>query len=250
MPAPVGQHPFARNNSAKETARQEPWAWGEPTTSRCRRALELRYRLLPYLYTVAREAVDRGWPILRPLFFHHAADAVAAAVEDQMLVGRDLLVAPVMRPGKVARDVYLPDGRWCDLRTGRWHDGGTAILASAGLDEDLPMFARGGSIIPMGPVMQWSDEVPLDPITYHVFPDARGSAEGTLYEDDGESTAYRDGRSCLTRVMATRSGDATIISATREGSFSPAPRRAVVVVHGPAASMAETDDGAAWELSF
>jgi alpha-glucosidase len=242
-------YPFARNNSAKGTARQEPWVWGEPTTTRCRRAIELRYRLLPYLYGLVREAIDTGWPILRPLFFHHPGDPVAQGVEDAALLGRDLLVAPVLRPGKTHREVTVPPGDWCDIRDGTWHPGGGTVLLSAGLDQDMPILARAGSVVPMGPVMSATDAGPLDPLVLHVFPRRDGSAEGTLYEDDGRTTAYRDGISCLTRFAARDEGNATLLSARREGPHPPPPRTVQAVVHARDGDRrAIVADAAGWDV--
>ncbi len=229
-------YPFARNNSAEGTARQEPWAWGEPTTSRCRRAIELRYRLLPYLYTVVEEAAATGRPILRPLFLHDPSDRAARDIADEALVGRDLLIAPVMRPGKTSREVYLPRGAWYDLRTGRLLEGGQATLASAGLDEELPHFARAGSILPMGPALRSTGERPLDPLTLHVFPDDAGRAGGTLYEDDGSSLGYRRGDWCRTHVLAEPFDGKTRVHLRREGRHARAPRSLEVVVHSDGAS--------------
>jgi alpha-glucosidase len=244
-------YPFARNNSARGTARQEPWVWGEPTTSRCRRALELRYRLLPYLYTVVREATERGWPILRPLFFHHPEHPVAQQVEDEAFVGRDLLIAPVTRPGKVARDVWLPPGAWWDLRTWTRLAGDQVVLASAELDEGLPIFAREGAIVPMGPIRQWTDEAPVDPLELRVLLDLGGTASGSLYEDDGETLAYRRGGSCVTRFEATREAGAVVITGRREGAHEPAPRHVVIRVHGDGgARQASTDDARDWRVAI
>jgi alpha-glucosidase len=241
-------YPFARNNSAKGTTRQEPWAWGEPTTTRCRRAIELRYRLLPYVYGVVREAIDTGWPILRPLFFHHADSPAAHGVEDQAQLGRDLLVAPVLRPGKAHREVYLPPGEWCDIRDGSWHVGNRTVLVSAGLDEDMPILARAGSIVPMGPVWRSTDG-PIDPLSVHVFPSRDGSAVGTLYEDDGRSTAYLDGASSVTRIAAVMDAGVTVLSSRREGQHPLSPRRVDIVVHGrDGERQAIVEDAPEWDL--
>jgi alpha-glucosidase len=208
-------YPFARNNSARDTARQEPDAWGEPTLSRCRRAIELRYRLLPYLYTAVERATRTGLPVLRPLFVDYPADAGSQASGDVALFGSDLLVAPVTRPGVESRAVYVPPGRWIDVRNGNVHLGARSIFASAGLDEDVPLFARGGAIIPMSPVVQSTNERP-GRLEIHVYPDANGAASGALYEDDGESPAFLDGELARTRFMASRAGGDTVVSGRRE----------------------------------
>ena len=244
-------YPFARNNSATGTRRQEPWAFGEPTTGRCRRALELRYRLLPYLYSVAEEAAGTGFPMLRPLWFHHPGDRDAVSVEDQAFVGRDLMIAPVLMAGATARDVYLPEGSWYDVRSGDCHDGPARIHASATLDEDVPLYARGGSVVPGGPTMASSDERPVDPLTFDIYLDVEGHAEGRLYEDDGRSMAYLDGEHVLTKVSAHRARYRTTVSAERDGSFRPPARTVVVRVHG-GSDLRETRiaDEDAWEVGL
>ena len=225
-------YPFARNNSATGTRRQEPWAFGEPTTSRCRRALELRYRLLPYLYSLAEEATRTGYPLLRPLFFHLPTDGDAVAVDDQAFVGPDLMIAPVLTAGATRREVYVPAGRWYDLRSGGCEEGRARVDASAALDQDLPIFARGGSAIPMAPVMAWSDERPVDPLTVDIYLDGDGRAEGRLYEDDGRSMAYLDGEIVETRFAAARARDGRVtVTARRLGRFQSPARTVVIRVH-------------------
>lgn len=222
-------YPLARNHSAKDTTAQEPWAFGPAVEDACRRALELRYRLLPYLYGLFEEASRTGAPVLRPLLFHHAEDPRTHRLSDQALLGRDLLLAPVLRPGVEARAVYLPAGSWCDMRNDERYDGSRWILAEAPLTGELPLFARGGSVVPTGPDLRRVDERPLDPLTLHVVPDVDGRAEGRLYEDDGATEAYRaDAASCETRYVYAEGK----LAATRSGSFSPTARSVSVVVHG------------------
>jgi alpha-glucosidase len=242
-------YPFARNNSATGTRRQEPWAFGEPTTSRCRRALELRYRLLPYLYSVAEEAARTGYPMLRPLWFHHPGDSDSVGVEDEAYVGRDLIIAPVVTAGATARDVYLPDGGWYDVRSGDRHEGSSRVRASATLDEELPLYVRGGSVVPTAPILAWSDERPVDPLTLDVYLDADGHADGLLYEDDGRSMAYVDGQHVVTRVSARGLNGGTVVSAQRDGAFRPRPRMVIVRVHD-ASDIRETRiaDDDSWEV--
>lgn len=156
----------------------------------CRRYLELRYRLLPYTYTVVREAHDTGLPIMRALWLHYPDDAVAAARGDEYLWGRDILVAPVTRPGASSRRLYLPRGRWIDFWTNDTVEGGREIERRVDL-ATMPLYVRAGAILPMGPVKQYTDE-PVDaPLTLVVYPGADGN--GALYEDDGRTLAYREG---------------------------------------------------------
>ncbi len=113
--------------------------------------------------------------------------------------------------------MYVPAGRWYDLRSVDPVEGPAHVLASAGLDDDLPIYARGGSIVPMGPAMQWSDERPVDPLTLHVYVGEDGRATGALYEDDGVTNAYRDGAFSVTTLEAARAHDGMRVEGTVRG---------------------------------
>ncbi|MEV1290284.1 TIM-barrel domain-containing protein [Micromonospora sp. NPDC049679] len=220
-------YPLARNNCSKPCAPQEPWVWGPEIEGVCRRALELRYRLLPYLYTVFAEAARTGAPVLRPLLYHYADDPAARVRDDQGLLGRDLLLAPVLRPGRTWREVYLPAGRWYDLHSGAVQRGPGRLIADAPLDGDAPVYVRGGTVLPLGPVMQWTEQGPLDPLSIEVYPDDDGAAEGVLYEDDGVTRAHERGQWSMTRYTY-RDGTLT---ARHDGGFSPPGRAVQIRVH-------------------
>jgi alpha-glucosidase len=226
-------YPLARSNSAKGTSHNVPWNWGEQVEAICRRALELRYQLLPYFYTLFEEATRTGAPVLRPLLFHYPADPATHQLHDQALLGRDLLLAPVLRPGKICREVYLPHGLWYDTRSGERLSGPRHVLADARLDLPMPLYARGGAIIPSGPPLQWSDQQPLDRLTLDIYPDNRGSAAGSLYEDDGLSFDYEAGQFCRTsyRCETDHQRGISSIQARREGSYVPARRALVIRLH-------------------
>ena len=157
-------------------------------------------RLLPYLYSLAWEAHTRGVPLMRPLALHYPTDPNVWELGYQYLLGADLLVAPVTRAGGKEWPVYLPTGDWFDFWTGERHAGGRAISAATPL-ETAPVYARGGSIIPLGPVMQRTDERPLDELTLLVYPGGPGTL--SLYEDDGATQAYRSGQHALTNIQST-----------------------------------------------
>ncbi|MDB6017184.1 MAG: alpha-glucosidase [Pedosphaera sp.] len=182
--------PFYRNHSNIGTIAQEPWAFGSKVESICRRYIELRYQLLPYLYGLFVEAHRFGAPIMRPLFWHYQDDATAVATGDQFLLGRNLLVAPILRQGATARSVYLPRGVWFNFWTGERHEGGQHIVATAPM-ELIPLFARAGAIVPMSAVQQFVGEKPVDTINLHLWPGAAGALN--CYEDDGASMGYTTG---------------------------------------------------------
>jgi alpha-glucosidase len=226
-------YPLARASSAKGCASNEPWAWGEQAEQISRRAIELRYQLLPYLYSLFEEAARTGAPIARPLFYHYPADSATHLIHDQALLGRDLLLAPILRPGKVCREVYLPAGIWYDLRSGERLAGPRQLLAEARLEALLPLYARGGAVIPGGPVMQWIGERPLDRLTLDVYLDENGVAEGLLYEDDGMSFDYEQGSCCRTfyQCRADAATGAPVLHARREGAYVPPARSVAIRLH-------------------
>ncbi len=226
--------PFFRNHSAMRSVPQEPWAFGQPFEAFCRQAIELRYRLLPYLYTAFERAAATGAPIARPLAYAFPDDAAAAAVEDEYLLGSALLVAPVLQERAASRSVYFPHGVWVDLWTGERHVGPTRARVDAPLDV-LPLFVREGSIVPFGPVMQHTDERPADAISLACYlDDATGHAHGTLYEDDGRTTAYQTGASRTTQFVASRAPEqVTVRAEAPEGDYDPGERAWVVEVHLP-----------------
>jgi alpha-glucosidase/alpha-D-xyloside xylohydrolase len=152
--------------------------------------LELRYRLMPYLYTAVRECHDTGMPIVRALWLHYPDDKTAAARGDEYLWGPDMLVAPVVEKGATTRQVYLPAGDWIDFWTEQRVAGGREIARDVDL-ATMPIYVRAGAIIPMGPVKQYVDEPVADPPSLVVYPGADGAA--SIYEDDGKSFDYRRG---------------------------------------------------------
>jgi alpha-glucosidase/alpha-D-xyloside xylohydrolase len=156
----------------------------------CRKYLELRYRMLPYLYSAVRECAATGMPIMRALWLHYPDDPVAIARDDEYLWGRDVLVAPVFEKGATSRRVYLPRGSWYDFWTGERAEGGREIQRDVDL-ETMPLFVRAGAILPLGPVKQYTSEKVDAPLSVTIYPGADGSF--LLYEDDGKSFNYRKG---------------------------------------------------------
>ncbi|MCI0435885.1 MAG: DUF5110 domain-containing protein [Gemmatimonadetes bacterium] len=156
----------------------------------CRKYLELRYRLMPYLYTAVRETHDKGLPIMRALWLHYPDDRLASARGDQYLWGRDILVAPVVEPRVTRRNLYLPPGLWYDFWTEEPVHGGREISRRVDL-ETVPLYVRAGAILPLGPVRQYTAEQVDGPLTLLVYPGANGSS--SVYEDDGHTFGYQRG---------------------------------------------------------
>ena len=177
--------PFFRNHYASGVRRQEPWAFGEETLDLVRKAIALRYHLLPYLYDLAHEDL----PMLRPLVMEYPDDPNVANICDQFLLGDALMAAPVIQPGTFARSVYLPKGVWYDYYTGKRYVGGKYILAEAPMDK-LPLFARAGAVIPVAAGNPECVE-DITEVVLEVFP---GKGSFTHYTDDGESMDYASGK--------------------------------------------------------
>jgi alpha-glucosidase len=218
--------PFFRNHAALDTPRHEPWAFGEPFESICRRWIELRYELLPYLYTAAWQAAQAGVPMMRPLAFEFPADRRTYSLADEFMAGDALLAAPVGHRGQVRRPVYLPGGTWYDFWTGQACRGD--VQAEAPL-ERMPLYVRAGSVLPMGPAMQHSGEWPPEFLELHIY---AGDGESVLYEDDGHSLAYQSGEFRLTRFTCRTEGGRTRAERRVEGPFDPGYRHFAVTVHG------------------
>jgi alpha-glucosidase (family GH31 glycosyl hydrolase) len=156
----------------------------------CRKYLELRSQLMPYLYSAARETTVTGLPIIRALWLHHPLDTLATTRGDEYLWGRDILVAPVVEKGATERLVYLPAGRWYDFWRDEVYQGGREISRKVDL-ETMPLFVRSGAIVPIGPVRQYVDQQSDAPVVLTVYPGADGAF--TLYDDDGRSFGYQRG---------------------------------------------------------
>jgi len=154
----------------------------------CKKYLELRYQMMPYLYSAVKETCETGVPIIRSLWLHYPADAAAVARGDEYLYGRDILVAPVVDKGATSRSLYLPHGTWYDFWTREKIEGGREVTCKVDL-ETIPVYVRAGAVIPMGPVKQYSDEAIDGPLTLWVHPGADGTF--SLYEDDGKTFDYR-----------------------------------------------------------
>lgn len=241
--------PFFRAHTIKGTPDQEPWSYGEPYLSIVRRFIELRYELLPYLYTAVWQMTQRGWPVVRPLAWTEAADSPLWGVQDAFLCGDALLVAPVGFPGAAERPVRLPSGAWFDFWTNQPHAGGQATNAYAPL-ELMPLFVRAGSVLPMGEygpsVEQRNDRF----LRLGVYPPTgEGRAVSELYEDAGEGFAFEAGACRLSRLIQTREADRLHIEWARQGDYRPPYEHIELSLHGLARSpRAVKADGIAYPV--
>ncbi|HKO50866.1 MAG TPA: TIM-barrel domain-containing protein [Polyangiaceae bacterium] len=218
--------PFCRYHSERSEPDKYPWSFGPGAEKLARSALELRYRLLPYIYSAFVSASETGAPVQRPLVFDFQHDRQAWETDDAYLFGEALLVAPVLAAGCTARHVYLPPGTWLDFYTGERHAGGQFITASAPA-ERIPLFARGGYVIPM------YEQAPMSTMDHYpellelqlIVPEEDGDTLSMLQEDDGLSHAFASGLFLRTTFNVTRRGDRVTVSWSTSGSGFPEFRR-------------------------
>ncbi|MFL6211420.1 MAG: glycoside hydrolase family 31 protein [Pyrinomonadaceae bacterium] len=241
--------PFCRAHYNKARGDREPWSFGSESEKINRASIELRYQLLPYLYTVFQQHTETGAPVMRPLWFNYPADYAtydAPLGQDEYIVGDNLLVAPVLQQGATERPVYFPKGdAWLDWWTGARHEGGTSANVAAPLNR-LPLFVRAGAIIPTQPVVQHTGEMARAPLTFVVA--AGGDGNGYVYEDAGDGYDYQ--RDAWRSTNVAQMGNT--LRLTRSGSFNAARVLAAIELLGvPAKPKSVLIDGReAKEVSF
>lgn len=182
--------PVMRSHSVYTVVPRFPWLYGPEAEDAIRKALDLRYRMIPYYYSLAHQAYETGAPIMRPLVMEFPADEQVADLTDQWLIGRGVMAAPILNQGG-SRSVYLPGDTWYAFGSGEPLAGNRVVQVSAALDQ-IPMYVRAGTILPLGPVIQHTDQLPGGDLEVQVYPGK--DADFTLVEDDGLTKAYLDGQ--------------------------------------------------------
>jgi alpha-D-xyloside xylohydrolase len=183
-------NPILRVHGTRSTDQNELWSYGPEAQKTLVSYDRLRYRLLPYIYSLAWKTTAEGYTPMRALVMDYRDDIAAANVGDQFMYGPAILVNPVTEPGATKRHLYLPKATWYDFWTGVRVGGGHYVDGAAPIDK-MPLYVRAGSILPMGPEMQWSTEKTEDPIELRIYRGADG--EFTLYEDENDTYNYEKG---------------------------------------------------------
>lgn len=182
--------PLFRNHSNMYTRDQEPWAFDEQTEEICRKYINLRYRLIPYLYDLMWKGEKTGLPVIRPLLMEYQDDQNTYQINDQFMFGEKIMVAPVLEQGKTFRALYLPAGKWFDYWSGEIIEGGKRIVRDAPLDV-CPLYIKAGSIIPNYQSQNYLGERVNKELILDLYP---GTDSYTHYQDDGESFNYQNGQ--------------------------------------------------------
>jgi alpha-D-xyloside xylohydrolase len=211
--------PIFRAHGTRTTNQNEIWSYGPEAQKILIRYDRLRYRLMPYIYSVAWMVTDQGYTFMRPLVMDFQRDPRAQNVSDQFLFGPAILVNPVVEPGGSTRHLYLPEASWYDFWTGSSMQGGRAIDAPSPIDR-IPLFIRAGSILPLGPDMEYAAEKPADPIELRVYRGANGNF--TLYEDENDNYNYEKGAHA-TIPLSWDEATHTLTIGDRTGTFPGMP---------------------------
>lgn len=211
--------PFMRAHSAGDTSEREPWSFGEPFTSINRKFIELRYRLMPYIYSVFWEHHRYGFPILRPLAMLEQENIGNHFRQDEFTFGDKLLVCPVLEQGATSRTVYLPKGQWYNFWTHELLNGGNEYEVDAPL-EDMPLFVRAGSVLPEYPVMQYVGEKPIDEVWLNIYY-ADYEVNSFLFEDHGDTFAYEQDIYLEKKFVVRGDGHNLFIEQIVEGLYTP-----------------------------
>jgi alpha-D-xyloside xylohydrolase len=207
--------PIFRVHGTRNPDENELWSYG-PETQKILMAYDrLRYRLLPYIYSMAWMTTHERYTPMRPLVMDFRTDVRAADIGDQFMYGPAFLVNPVGEPGATTRHLYLPRSTWIDFWTGSEKAGGLAIDAPAPIDR-MPLFVRAGSIVPLGPDLEWASQKPADPLELRVYRGADGAF--TLYEDEGDTYNYEKGQ-FATIPFAWNDATQTLTVGERKGAF-------------------------------
>ena len=182
--------PIFRNHSNMYTRRQEPWSFGKRAEKISKDAIELRYKLLPYIYTYFYESHTKGLPVFRPLVMEFEKDENVFNMKEEFMFGSNLLIAPVLYKGERSKVVYLPEGNWYNFKTNEIFEGGQRYKLKCELDEIL-IFVKEGSIIPTYEEKYLNTEKRPDTVTFRVYGE---NAEGIYYYDNGKTNDYKKGK--------------------------------------------------------
>jgi alpha-glucosidase len=239
-------NPIYRDHSAKGTLDQEPWVHGPEHEAIRRKYIELRYELMPYLYTGIEEMSRTGLPLMRPVFLEYPQASDFYGDNRDFLFGRDFFVAPVTTDMVDAEEISLPPGEWYDFWTNAKLSSKEKFTLQPRLDE-MPLYVRAGAIVPMQPLVQSTEETPNGPLELRVYlPNiaANGDCRGTLYQDDGHTFAYQKGEILRVNYSCQVSPGAVTVSSTTENSaHQPWWKNVEVTIFGAAGTPKEVHIG-------
>lgn len=210
-------HPFCRTHSSGDHGDQEPWAFDEEVIDITRKFVNLRYQLLPYLYTMFWQYIEEGIPMLKPLVYYDQEDIQTHYRNDEFVFGNQILVCPILEPNALGRRMYIPRGLWYNYWTNEEVKGGKEIWVDTKFDQ-IPIFVKAGAIIPKYPVQQYVGELEFDELTLDVYY-KEGKEKSVVYEDAQDGYDYKKGRYSFLSFQATGKEKELIIQLHKEGKY-------------------------------
>ncbi|WP_245590568.1 glycoside hydrolase family 31 protein [Adhaeribacter aquaticus] len=223
-------HALFRTHSSGDHGDQEPWSFGEEYTLLAKKFIELRYQLIPYIYTTFWQYATFGTPMLRPLVFLDQWDSETYSRMAEFGLGDNLLICPITQAEVDGRWLYLPKGNWYYFWDDKAETGGKEVWAEAQLNR-IPIYIRAGAVIPFYPVQQFIGEKEIQEVTLHIYY-IEGSLQSILYEDNGLNYDYKEGKSILKTFRVTGSKNTISISQNTAGSYTPSYYKYKIILHG------------------
>ena len=213
-------HPFCRTHSSGDHGDQEPWAFDEEVIDITRKFVNLRYQLLPYLYTMFWQYIEEGIPMLKPLVYYDQEDIQTHYRNDEFVFGNQILVCPILEPNAVGRRMYIPRGIWYNYWTNEEIKGGKEIWVDTKFDQ-IPIFVKAGAIIPKYPVQQYVGELEFKELTLDIYY-KEGKEKSVVYEDAQDGYDYKKGRYSFLSFQATGKKKELNIQLHKEGKYDTA----------------------------
>ncbi|TDE01773.1 glycoside hydrolase family 31 protein [Flavobacterium hiemivividum] len=210
-------HPFCRTHSSGDHGDQEPWAFDEEVIDITRKFVNLRYQLLPYLYTMFWQYIEQGIPMLKPLVYYDQSDIQTHYRNDEFVFGNQILVCPILEPNAIGRRMYIPRGQWYNYWTNSLVTGGKEIWVDTNYDE-IPVFVKAGAIIPKYPVQQYVGELEFDELTLDLYY-KEGKEKSVVYEDAQDGYDYKKGRYSFLTFRVTGKEKELNVQLHKEGKY-------------------------------
>ncbi len=221
--------PVMRSHSGNSNTARFPWLYGPEAEAAIRKALNLRYRLIPYYYSLAYENTATAAPLTRPLAMEFPGDEKAATLTDEWLMGKGVLAAPLLNEGG-SRAVYLPEGQWFEFDSSRVTEGAKTIQVTAKLDE-IPTYIRAGTLLPLGPVRQFTSQPSGEPLELQIY--GGRDATGRVVEDDGENIVTPSSPCRVTNFSWNENARTLTWKATGDSRSKQAFRNVKAVLYTP-----------------
>ncbi|WP_405413766.1 glycoside hydrolase family 31 protein [Maribacter sp. Asnod1-A12] len=223
-------HPFCRVHSSGDHGDQEPWSFGSEITDIVRKFVELRYQLLPYLYTMFYKYTKENIPMVQSLAFFDQEDNQTHFRTDEFIFGEKILVCPIQEPNAQGRRMYIPRGEWYDFWTNEYVTGGKEKWVAAELDM-LPIFVKAGAVIPKYPIQQYVGEKKIDELVLEVY-FKEGTEASEVYEDATNGYDYKKGRYALSNYKLTGKENSLTIQLFKDGTFETEYDKIKLNFHG------------------